>query len=80
MGIERNAEAAWERIPEKYRQFIRDNHIRIFILPGFQIAREATDRTELQLRMQGNSFLGAFFRVSPFLKTTALPRRFFTTW
>src|SRR5206468_12083211 len=61
-------EVAWTRIPQKYREFIRDNHIRVFILPGFEIAREATDRTELQLRMQGNSFLGAFFRVSPFLK------------
>ncbi len=62
-------EAAWERVPAKYRQWIRDNNIRIFILPGFDIARKATNQTELQLRMQGNSFLGAFFRVSPFLKT-----------
>lgn len=62
-------EAAWERIPTKYRQWIRDNGIRVFILPGFDIARKATQQTELQLRMQGNSFLGAFFRVSPFLQT-----------
>ncbi|MCF7759516.1 MAG: 2-oxoacid:acceptor oxidoreductase family protein, partial [Cephaloticoccus sp.] len=62
-------EVAWQRVPAKYRQWIKDNNIRIFILPGFDIARKATDQTELQLRMQGNSFLGAFFRVSPFLKT-----------
>jgi pyruvate-ferredoxin/flavodoxin oxidoreductase len=62
-------EAAWERIPAKYRAWIREHHIRIFILPGFDIARQATDQTELQLRMQGNSFLGGFFRVSPFLQT-----------
>ncbi len=62
-------EVAWQRVPEKYRQFVRENSIRIFILPGFDIARKATNQTELQLRMQGNSFLGAFFRVSPFLKT-----------
>jgi pyruvate-ferredoxin/flavodoxin oxidoreductase len=61
-------ETAWQRIPSQYRKFIRDNNIRVYILPGFEIARKATDRTELQLRMQGNSFLGAFFRVSPFLK------------
>ena len=41
----------------------------LFILPGFDIARKATNQTELQLRMQGNAFLGAFFRVSPFLNT-----------
>lgn len=62
-------EVAWERVPTKYRQWIVENNIRIFILPGFDIARQATTQTELQLRMQGNSFLGAFFRVSPFLKT-----------
>ncbi len=37
------------------------------MLPGFKIAREATDRGDLQLRMQGNAFLGAFFAVSPML-------------
>jgi len=37
-------------------------------MPGFKIAREATDRGDLQLRMQGNAFLGAFFSVSPMLK------------
>ena len=34
----------------------------------FKIAREATDRGDLQLRMQGNAFLGAFFSVSPMLQ------------
>jgi pyruvate-ferredoxin/flavodoxin oxidoreductase len=62
-------EVAWQRIPAKYRQFVQENNIRVFILPGFEIARKATSQPELQLRMQGNSFLGAFFRVSPFLQT-----------
>ncbi|HVT73215.1 MAG TPA: 2-oxoacid:acceptor oxidoreductase family protein [Lacunisphaera sp.] len=62
-------DVAWQRVPAKHRQFIQDNGIRVFILPGFDIARKATNQTELQLRMQGNSFLGAFFRVSPFLQT-----------
>ena len=50
---------------------IKDNKIRVFILPGFEIAREATNRADLQLRMQGNTFLGAFFKVSTlsFLKS-----------
>ncbi len=62
-------ETAWQRIPAKYRQFVAENNIRVFILPGFDIARKATTQPELQLRMQGNSFLGAFFKVSPFLQT-----------
>src|SRR6266481_3222961 len=60
-------ETAWQRIPAQHRKFVKENNLRIFILPGFEIARKATDRADLQLRMQGNSFLGAFFRVSPFL-------------
>ena len=61
-------EDAWQRIPVKHRQYIKDNDIKVYILDGFDVARNATDRTDLQLRMQGNSFLGAFFRVSPFLE------------
>lgn len=74
------AAEAWQRIPPKYRDFVRDNHIHVYILPGFKIAREATDRTELQLRMQGNSFLGAFFAVSPFLRDNNItPEMFLET-
>ena len=65
-------ETAWQRVPAHHRKFVRENNIRIYILPGFDIAKKATNQTELQLRMQGNSFLGAFFRVSPFLKDNAI--------
>jgi pyruvate-ferredoxin/flavodoxin oxidoreductase len=59
---------AWERLPLWARKQIIDKQIRVFTLPGFQIARNATDRADLQLRMQGNAFLGAFFAVSPLLQ------------
>ncbi len=65
---EEEAERAWERLPAWARKQILDKKIRIYTLPGFQIARKATDRSDLQLRMQGNAFLGAFFRVSPLLE------------
>jgi pyruvate-ferredoxin/flavodoxin oxidoreductase len=58
---------AWERLPLWARKEIIEKKIRVFTLPGFTIAREATDRGDLQLRMQGNAFLGAFFAVSPML-------------
>jgi pyruvate-ferredoxin/flavodoxin oxidoreductase len=64
---EEEGEAAWERLPLWARKQIIDKNIRVFTLPGFTIAREATDRGDLQLRMQGNAFLGAFFSVSPML-------------
>ena len=65
---EEDAETVWQRIPQRYRQEIIDKKIRIYTLPGFRIARDATDREDLQLRMQGNAFLGAFFKVSGFLE------------
>jgi pyruvate-ferredoxin/flavodoxin oxidoreductase len=70
-------ETAWQRIPAQHRKIARDNNIRIYILPGFDVARKATDRGDLQLRMQGNSFLGAFFRVSPFLKDNGISEETF---
>jgi pyruvate-ferredoxin/flavodoxin oxidoreductase len=65
---EEEGEQAWQRLPIWARQQILEKRIRVFTLPGFQIARKATDRGDLQLRMQGNAFLGAFFAVSPLLQ------------
>ena len=64
---EEEGEQAWERLPLWARKQIIEKKIRVFTLPGFQIARKATNRADLQLRMQGNAFLGAFFAVSPLL-------------
>jgi pyruvate-ferredoxin/flavodoxin oxidoreductase len=61
-------EQAWERLPQWARKQIIDKNIRVFTLPGFAIAKKATDRGDLQLRMQGNAFLGAFFAVSTLLQ------------
>ena len=60
-------EAAWERLPQWARKQIIDKNIRVYTLPGFEIAKKATNRPDLQLRMQGNAFLGAFFAVSTLL-------------
>ncbi len=61
-------EQAWERLPLWARSQIIEKKIRVFTLPGFDIAKKATDRGDLQLRMQGNAFLGAFFAVSTLLQ------------
>jgi pyruvate-ferredoxin/flavodoxin oxidoreductase len=65
---EEEGEKAWERLPMWARRQIIDKKIHVYTLPGFVIARNATDRADLQLRMQGNAFLGAFFAVSPILQ------------
>ena len=66
-------EGVWSRIPAQYRQEIIDKEIRLFVLDGFAVARDATNRADLQYRMQGNSFLGAFFAVSSFLGDYKIP-------
>jgi pyruvate-ferredoxin/flavodoxin oxidoreductase len=65
---DQQGEQAWGQLPIWARKQIIDKKIRVFTLPGFEIAKKATDRADLQLRMQGNAFLGAFFRVSTLLK------------
>ncbi|MCJ8346735.1 2-oxoacid:acceptor oxidoreductase family protein, partial [bacterium] len=67
----------WQRIPKKYREIILDKKFKLYVLPGFDIAKKATDREDLQTRMQGNAFLGAFFGVSTFLKDNSIPEATF---
>lgn len=67
-------EDAWTRIPMAMRQEIVDKKIKLFLLHGFRIAREAAHSPDLQLRMQGNAFLGSFFRVSSFLDDHGISR------
>jgi len=74
---EHSSEEAWKRIPRKFRQEIIDKNIQMYVLNGFEIARKATQREDLQTRMQGNSFLGAFFGVSPFLNNYNIPKEEF---
>jgi pyruvate-ferredoxin/flavodoxin oxidoreductase len=63
-----DGEHAWQNLPLWARKQIIEKRIRVFTLPGFDIARKATDRGDLQLRMQGNAFLGGFFAVSTLLQ------------
>jgi pyruvate-ferredoxin/flavodoxin oxidoreductase len=62
----------WAEIPEHYQQIIVDRHIRLFYLDAFSIAREEASDTELQLRMQGIAFQGAFFAASPVAEQAGL--------
>ena len=70
-------EAVWTRIPPKIREEIIAKDIKVYSLPGFEIAHNATDRRDLQVRMQGNAFLGAFFAVSTLLEDNNITREHF---
>ena len=65
-------EEFWKTIPHRYRKQIADNDIRVFYLDAFRIARDEATDPELQLRMQGIAFQGAFFAASPLLEKHGL--------
>ncbi len=59
-----DATALWATFPVHIQKYIVDNDIRVFYLDAFTIAREESSNPDLQLRMQGNAFQGAFFHAS----------------
>ncbi|HEX6203160.1 MAG TPA: 2-oxoacid:acceptor oxidoreductase family protein, partial [Thermoanaerobaculia bacterium] len=65
-------EEVWAGFPAWARQAIRQRDLRVFTLDAFAIARGETDVADLQYRMQGAAFQGAFFRVSPVMAAEGL--------
>ena len=62
----------WASFPTWAQKFIVDNDIRVFHLDAFQIARDEAGSADLQLRMQGIAFQGAFFAASPVMANAGL--------
>jgi pyruvate-ferredoxin/flavodoxin oxidoreductase len=65
-------EKVWASIPAPFRKIITDKKIRLFYLDAFKIAREEATDSDLQLRMQGIAFQGAFFAASPVMEQAGL--------
>jgi pyruvate-ferredoxin/flavodoxin oxidoreductase len=65
-------EKVWESIPPAYQKILRDQKIQVYALDAFKIARAEASDPELQLRMQGIAFQGAFFKASPILQQAGL--------
>ena len=61
------SEQAWARIPERYRRQFVERRIRLCHLDAFRIAREEATDPDLELRMQGIAFQGAFFAATRLL-------------
>ncbi|WP_241143007.1 2-oxoacid:acceptor oxidoreductase family protein [Cognataquiflexum rubidum] len=68
----KTADEVWADIPKHYQKTIIDNDIHVYYVDGFKIAREEATDPELQLRMQGIAFQGAFFAASPLMKKSGL--------
>jgi pyruvate-ferredoxin/flavodoxin oxidoreductase len=65
-------DAVWSGFPRSARQQIIDNDLRVFFLDGFRIAHDEASNPDLQYRMQGNAFQGAFFAASPLMEQASL--------
>ncbi len=68
----KTADEVWADIPKHYQKIIIESDIHIYYVDGFKIAREEATDPELQLRMQGIAFQGAFFASSPLMKKAGL--------
>ncbi len=65
-------EAVWASIPARFQKLIVENNIRVHYLDAFKIAREEAGDPELQFRMQGIAFQGAFFACSSVMAHSGL--------
>ena len=62
----------WNTIPANYQKIIREKNIKVAYIDAFKIAREEATDPDLQLRMQGTAFQGAFFAASPVMEQKSL--------
>ncbi|HEX5138322.1 MAG TPA: 2-oxoacid:acceptor oxidoreductase family protein [Planctomycetota bacterium] len=62
---DRPAGEFWASLPAFLQREIVARKIQVFTVDAFRIAAEEASDAELRYRMQGTSFLGAFFRAAP---------------
>ena len=65
-------EKVWADIPAYYQKIIAQNDIKVFYIDAFKVAREEASDPDLQFRMQGIAFQGAFFKASPVMQAKGL--------
>lgn len=68
-------EVVWRSLPYSAQKYIVENDIRVFFIDAFAIAREEASNPELQFRMQGIAFQGAFFAASPLMRSGGLTEK-----
>ncbi len=64
----------WASLPEWAKKTIKEKELRVYYIDAFAIAKSEAPTTELQFRMQGAAFQGAFFAVSPLMARENLTR------
>jgi len=67
-------EDLWESLPEWAKKTIEEKELKVYYIDAFAIAKSEAPTLELQFRMQGAAFQGAFFAVSPLMAREKLTR------
>jgi len=67
-----STQEAWQVIPANYQKIIVEKKIKVFVLDGFKIALDEATDADLQLRMQGIAFQGAFFAATDVMQKAGL--------
>jgi pyruvate-ferredoxin/flavodoxin oxidoreductase len=62
----------WTRIPAHHQVTIREKNLRIFYIDMVAIARDVASVADLEMRMQGVVLLGAFLKLTPFVKSSEM--------
>ena len=65
-------EELWANLPGYAHRTIREQGIRVFYMDAFAVAREEASDPNLEFRMQGAVFQGAFFRAAPLMEREGL--------
>jgi pyruvate-ferredoxin/flavodoxin oxidoreductase len=60
----------WKRVPAQNKRAIRDHKVRVYYCDMVKIAREVASEPDLQMRMQGIVLLGAFLKLTPYVRDT----------
>ncbi|MBI3722752.1 2-oxoacid:acceptor oxidoreductase family protein [bacterium] len=68
-------ELVWRQFPQWARKIIAQKNIEIYYVDAFGIAKKESSNPDLELRMQGTVFQGAFFKVSHVLTTYGLDEK-----
>ncbi|MBI4881500.1 MAG: 2-oxoacid:acceptor oxidoreductase family protein [Planctomycetes bacterium] len=71
---DKSADELWQMLPRSAQDRIKKDKLRVYYIDAFKIAMQEASEAELRYRMQGTAFMGAFFKVSPFMESGELDR------
>jgi pyruvate-ferredoxin/flavodoxin oxidoreductase len=67
-----NPKDVWSRIPRHHQLMIRNKRLRIYYIDMVRIARAVASEADLEMRMQGIVLLGAFLKLTPYVRSSGM--------